>query len=189
MKNDYSHFYNKGVNGRPIFFVESDYLMLLDLMNKYCLRYHITMIAYCMIPNHYHFLLRQNNTATDSRFVQTLFNTFVQKMNRIYKRQGTLFKGSAKSCAVDKKEYLYHLCRYIHANPVKHNLVKDPLDWAYSNYHEYLHIRDGSLYDESFFNGIFDTPNEYKQWVDEYIESIMDVNAENKIINKRLYFE
>jgi len=142
-----------------------------------------------MIPNHYHFLLRQNNTATDSRFVQTLFNTFVQKMNRIYKRQGTLFKGSAKSCAVDKKEYLYHLCRYIHANPVKHNLVKDPLDWAYSNYHEYLHIRDGSLYDESFFNGIFDTPNEYKQWVDEYIESIMDVNAENKIINKRLYFE
>ncbi len=189
MEYSYSHFYNKGVNGQPIFFAESDYLMLLDLMNKYCHRYHISMIAYCLIPNHYHFLLRQNTEETDSRFVQTLFNTFVQKMNKKYNRQGTLFKASAKSRTVDKQEYLYHLCRYIHANPVKHNLVKNPLDWEYSNYHEYLHIRDGSLYDETFFNGIFETPNDYRQWVNKYIESITDTNVENQYKYKRFYFE
>jgi len=189
MKNNYSHFYNKGFNGQTIFFSKSDYFMLLDLMHKYCCRYNITMVAYCLIPNHYHFLLRQDGEVSDSKYVQTVFNSFVQKINKKYNREGTIFKGRAQSRAVETEAYLYHLCRYIHANPVKHGLVKAPTDWLYSNYREYLQIRKGNLYDSSFFDNVFENPNDYENWVNEYIESIFDSHSKPDPNYTDLYLE
>ena len=69
MRNSYAHYYNKGFHGQNIFFSNSDYLMLLDLMGKNMERYHITIVAYCLIPNHYHFLLRQDGSASPSLFI------------------------------------------------------------------------------------------------------------------------
>ncbi len=163
--------------------------MLLDLMGKNRERYHITIVAYCLIPNHYHFLLKQDGSASPSLFIQTLFNTFVQKMNKKYHREGTLFKGSVQSREIEKQDYLFHLCRYIHANPVKHKLVSDPADWEYSNYREYLNIRKGKLYDEAFFNDSFQLPAEYKEWVNEYVDSLKNINNENESKYNAAYFE
>jgi len=189
LKNSYAHYYNKGYHGQNIFFSKPDYLMLLDLMGKNSERYQITIVAYCLIPNHYHFLLRQDGSDSSSLFIQTLFNTFVQKMNKKYNRQGTLFKGSVQSREIEKQDYLFHLCRYIHANPVKHKLVSDPIDWEYSNYREYLNIRKGRLYDNSFFNSTFSLPEEYKQCVNKYVYSLKNLNNKKQSKYNDIYFE
>lgn len=63
---------------------------------------------------------------------------------------------------VDKEEYLIHLCRYIHLNPLKAGLVSRPEEWPYSNYLEWINKRDGTLKDEAFIKDHFTTIEEYE---------------------------
>ncbi|MDO9128229.1 MAG: hypothetical protein Q7U34_00030 [Anaerolineales bacterium] len=68
-------------------------------------------------------------------------------------------------------DYLLNLCVYIHANPVKDGLVADPEDWPYSNYLEWMGLRDGTLVDREFISEHFGAPAEYQSLVMEYLET------------------
>jgi hypothetical protein len=92
----------------------------------------------------------------------------VQALNLQQERAGTLFEGRFKHRCVDKWEYLMMLCRYIHLNPVKAKLVTRPEDWAYSNYREWIGMRDGALVDKVFVQDHFSS-------VDEYVKFVSDV--------------
>ena len=69
------------------------------------------------------------------------------------------------TCVVDREEYLIHLCRYIHLNPVKANLVPQIEDWLYSNYLEWIGQRTDTLKDAKFIGDRFPTPEAYRQFV------------------------
>lgn len=94
------------------------------------------MVAYCLMPNHYHFLVRQLSDRALSQWVQMLFNGYSQAINQQLNRKGTLFQNRAKHILIDKDEYLVHLVRYIHYNPVEAGLVHSPEEWQFSNYLE-----------------------------------------------------
>jgi len=126
--------YNRGVGRQPMFREEENYLFLLRRVQKYASALDITVVAYCMMPNHYHFLLRQDDQVPAGRLPQRVFNSYTKAFNKRYDRTGTLFEGPFKAIHVDQDRYLLHLCRYIHANPVKHGLVSDLEQWPYSNY-------------------------------------------------------
>ncbi|MFQ5751977.1 MAG: hypothetical protein ACE5HI_08260, partial [bacterium] len=85
-----------------------------------------------------------------------------------YIRHGPLFAESFKSIYVDKDNYLIHLCRYIHTNPLKAKLIADLKDWPFSNYLEFLCLREGSLFDREFFDAYFANPEEYDEFVHDY---------------------
>jgi len=127
--------------------------------------YPLSVIAYCLMPNHYHFLLRPEEDGALSRFIQRLFNSYTQAFNKQQGRSGTLFEGRAKSILVDTDEYVLHLCRYIHLNPVKAGLVAYPGEWPYSNYLEWVEQRDGTLVDRVFVRGYFPTATDYEAFV------------------------
>ncbi|TDI72593.1 MAG: hypothetical protein E2O87_06750 [Bacteroidetes bacterium] len=76
--NNY-HIFNRGANREPIFFNEANYLYLLKLIKKYLKKYDITLACYCLMPNHYHFIARQNSDAPISRFLQTTFNASLKQ--------------------------------------------------------------------------------------------------------------
>jgi REP element-mobilizing transposase RayT len=149
-RNHYYHIYNRGVGQGRLFFNPGNYEYCLRLTKRYYRRYGVTVIAYCLMPNHYHFLLRQETDQPLSKFVNVLFNAYVQAVNRQQDRRGTLFEGRFRHVWVDREEYLVHLCRYIHLNPVKAKLVSHPEDWLYSNYLEWTGQRAGILKDETF---------------------------------------
>ena len=134
-------------------------------MRKYALKYKVTIIAYCLMPNHYHFLIRQETDKPLSKFINVLFNSYVQAINQQQGRTGTLFEGRFRHVRVDRDEYLVHLCRYIHNNPVKANLVKAPEDWSYSDYLEWIGQKPGMFIDEDFIKERFSKPEEYSQFV------------------------
>jgi putative transposase len=161
----YYHIYNRGAGKGPIFFNPGNYEHLLRLIKQYQRQYGATLIAYCLMPNHYHFLLRQESEQPLSKFINVLFNAYVQAVNRQQERKGTLFEGRFRHVWVDREEYLIHLCRYIHLNPVKAGLVPDPGDWAYSNYLEWIKRRAGTLKDGAFIHERFPTPEAYQQFV------------------------
>jgi len=94
-----------------------------------------------------------------------LFNAYVQAVNRQQGRKGTLFEGRFRHVWVDREEYLIHLCRYIHLNPVKAGLVAEIGDWPYSNYLEWIGERAGRLKDDVFIRDRFPTPEAYQRFV------------------------
>ena len=122
------------------------------------------------MPNHYHFLLRQDGTHAISLLVQAVFNSYTKAFNKMFDRSGTLFEGPFRAVMVDRDEYLVHLCRYIHLNPVKARLVSSPEEWPYSNYPEWIGQRAGTLRDETFIREWFPSPQEYRQFVLDGLE-------------------
>ena len=124
------------------------------------------------MPNHYHFLVRQNGEEPAGKLPQIVFNRYSKAYNQRYNRSGTLFEGRYKAVHVDRHDYLIHLCRYIHANPVKAGLVNNPEEWPYSNYQEWIGIRNGHLYDPDVAMNLFPNEKQYKQFVADYITGL-----------------
>lgn len=140
----YYHLYNRGNDRNPIFFERENYLHFLRLIRRHLIEQTLDVLAYCLMPNHYH-LLVQCRTNTVSRAMMRLSVAYTKAMNRRYNRVGVLFQGQFQAIAVDSDEYLYHLTQYIHLNPVKAGLVAHPQDWEFSSYLDYAGLRSGTL--------------------------------------------
>jgi REP element-mobilizing transposase RayT len=170
----YYHVYNRGVNRQRIFANDGNYRFLLRRAKSYLRDYDLSVIAYCLMPNHYHFLLRPGGDEALSRFIQRLFNSYSQAFNRQQGRSGTLFEGRAKSILVDEEGYILHLCRYIHLNPVKSQLVEHPHEWPYCNYLEWVEQRPGTLVDRAFVEAYLPTPADYELLVTADIDDSLE---------------
>jgi putative transposase len=171
-QGQFYHIYNRGVAQQPIFREEENYWFLLRRVQKYASAFDIAVVAYCLMPNHYHFLLRQDDQISAGRLPQRVFNSYTKAFNKRYDRTGTLFEGPYKAIHVGQDRYLLHLCRYIHANPVKHGLVSDLEQWPYSNYLEWIGARNGKLVDRAFVREHFPVAGSYRQFVLDYLSGL-----------------
>ena len=170
----YYHVYNRGCNRENIFANAGNYLFLLRRAKLLLMDFPLSVIAYCLLPNHYHFLLRPDDDEAISRFIQRLFNSYTQAFNKQQKRSGTLFEGRAKSVLIDNEKYALHLCRYIHLNPVKAGLVTHPSEWPYSNYLEWVEQRDGNLVDRAFVQEYFPITTDYEGFVMSEVDPLQE---------------
>ena len=165
----YYHFYNRGAHRVSIFREEDNYLFVLRKTKEYCRSLALTPIAYCLMPNHYHFLIRQDGENRAGLLPQRVFNSYSKAYNKRYEHSGTLFEGNYRVILVENEAHLLHLCRYIHANPVKHGLVTDLAEWPYSNYLEWIGERNGALVDRDFVRKYFASPQSYQEFVLDYL--------------------
>jgi len=169
LQNQYYHIYNRGAHRIDIFRNDADYVFLLKLVKEQAEKCDISVIAYCLMHNHYHFLLRQNGDIKISKFVQAIFNVYTKAFNSKYELSGTLFEGPFRAIHVDRNEYLLHLCRYIHRNPLEAGIVVAPQQWHYSNYLEFIEKRNGVLIDREFAKENFGSPEKYQDFVMNYV--------------------
>ncbi len=167
----YYHIYNRGAGRQPIFVEEKNYLYLLHLLKQVTAECHASVIAYCLLPDHYHWLLRQDGDTPIRDVPKRVFGSYTQALNRAYERSGVLFEGAYQAIAVETDEYLHHLCRYIHANPVRHGIVDDIELWPYSNYLEWIGKRNGTLVDKDFIQRHFQSAQAYQAAVQSLITS------------------
>lgn len=164
----YYHVYNRGANRQNIFMNHDDHNLWLRLIGKYLSQYRVSVIAYCLMPNHYHLLLRQNENGSISRFIQTVFNAYSQAINLSTGHSGTLFQGRAKGLVITSDQYAVRLARYIHHNPVAAGLAQKPEAWEFSDYLDWAGIRKEGLSDLSLRDTYYENPREYKTLMDEY---------------------
>lgn len=162
------HIYNRGSHRVSIFREPDNYLFVLHKLKLYSRQLQLTLLAYCLMPNHFHFLVRQDGDQPAGMLSQRVFNSYSKAYNKRYQHSGTLFEGPYRVKVVLDNKHLLHLCRYIHANPVKDGMVANPQDWLYSNYLEWIGQRDGTLVDRSFVQEYFPTPNQYIEFVTDY---------------------
>jgi REP element-mobilizing transposase RayT len=165
----YYHIYNRGANRERIFRIEDNYIFLLRRLKEHIIKTQISVIAYCLMPNHFHFLFRQDGAVSISQLMQAVFNSYTKAFNKAFDRSGTLFEGPFEAILIDRNDHLIHLCRYIHRNPLDAGLVSHPGQWLYSNYLEWVEERAGTLLDRGFVRDLFPDPKGYERFVLEYI--------------------
>jgi len=144
----FCHVVNRGVDREPIFLRPADYEFFLHGIARFFPSQSITVIAYCLMPNHYHLLLRLEDDVL-SRVIQRLTMSFSLAMNLRRRRTGPLFTGRFRSVVVRSDEQLVHTSAYIHLNPVAAGLAESPLKWPYSSYRAYLGRRSRVRVDPS----------------------------------------
>lgn len=158
LEDTFYHVYNRGVEGRDIFKDDQDYKVFLSYIKRYLTAISqnevsprwrsdvvnkLHLAAYCLMPNHFHLLVKQKTSDGMTIFMKTLMNSYVRYFNQKHKRVGCLFQGVFKAISVNDEPYLLHLTRYIHLNPLDiegMNPVK--LKGYYCSYGEYIGNRN-----------------------------------------------
>ncbi|MEK7447185.1 MAG: transposase [Patescibacteria group bacterium] len=177
------HVYNRGVEKRSIFCDNRDHQVFLHLLKTALtdekeLDYTdnisvrnksetLDLLAYCLMSNHFHFLIQQLDETSMTEFMRSISNAYVAYFNKKYKRVGSLFQGTYKAVLVDKDEYLIHLSRYIHINP--REIDQKLENYLYSSYKGYLDSENRPTWlKPTPVLEQFKNPKEYKKFVEDY---------------------
>jgi putative transposase len=172
---EYYHVYNRGNNRERIFFERENYLFFLRRLRRYVVPI-VDVVAYCLMPTHYHLLVLLREADLSHR-MQLLSISYTKAMNRRYDRVGLLFQGTFRAKHVSVNDYLVHLSRYIHLNPVMSGLVERPEEWEFSSYREYIGMRDGTLPKPEVVLAQFPSPDAYREFVDSYVPQEREIIA------------
>lgn len=165
LSNHYYHIYNRVIQGRKLFYSNNNYTFYLNLFKQVDFSQSCRMIAYCLMPNHYHFLVYITNPKLFSKKMMFFFNKYLKSLNTARKEQGRYFENRFKAKVIENELYLLGLCCYIHLNPLKSGLVKSLNDWPFSNYLEFIGKRHGDLWDSTFFQQFIVTHSNYLEFM------------------------
>ena len=131
-----------------------------------------TMPAYCLMPNHFHLLIRQNLITPVSELLKKVCTGYSKYFNKRYERVGHLFQDQYKAILVPNDSYLTWVSAYIHQNPKIAGLTEVLEQYPWSSYKDYLGLRNGKLCDKNLILGMFKNTEEYKKFVDNSYEKI-----------------
>ncbi len=125
----------------------------------------VKIIAYCLMSDHYHFILTQLEEQGIKKFIHRLATSYSHYFNIKYEQKGSVFESKFKAVRVKSEEQLIHLSRYIHLNPVTSYSVEDPAKYSYSSYKIYLNKETSDFVDASDALVDFQTPKQYEKFV------------------------
>ena len=145
IEGGYYHVINRGRNKMKIFRHEKDYKEFLRLLGESCEQYQVSILAYCLMSNHYHLLICTSH-ANLPEFMRQLNGVYTQIFNRKYHSDGSLFRGRYKSIIVQEELYLMRVIRYIHLNPNKAGLAKKLGDYKFSSHNDYMNNSSNYLW-------------------------------------------
>lgn len=218
--NEYYHIYNRGVDKRKVFLNKNDYIRFLHNLYEFNdekrapeyirisnhdvggstshidINEHreqlVDIICFCLMPNHYHLVLKQLIDDGISKFMQKLNTGYTMAFNIKNKRSGALFQGRFKAVHIENENYLTHLSRYIHLNPVeliepnwkKYGIknwktVNDFLEkYRWSSYPDYIGKQNfPSITNRELLLDIFGNKKRYKNFVKEWLaEDFLKIN-------------
>ena len=96
------------------------------------------VIAFCIMPDHYHLLIKVNHEMLISKYINDIQNSYSRYFNTLNKRKGPLWQNRFRAIRIEDDATLLHVQRYIHLNPTTAGLVNSPVEWKASSYRDYL---------------------------------------------------
>ena len=130
------HVINRGNNKQKIFQKDQDYRVFVDLMKEGKGLYPVDILAYCVMPNHFHMVLRPMKGEELSKWMHWLTTNHVRQYHQHYGTSGHLWHGRFKNFIVQEDAHLLAVVRYVEANPVRAGLVGSAKDWEWSSHQE-----------------------------------------------------
>lgn len=179
----YYHIFNRGLEKQDIFYTPRDYQRFIEALfyyqtnnsnNGFSKRISnldypedklVEVICYCLMPNHFHLLLKQLQDGGISKFMRLFTHSYTSYRNLKHKRQGPVFQGIFKAVRIESDEQLLHLSRYIHLNPYVAFLVKDLSKYPWSSYPCFVGLSTNPNINPTIILEFFKSPNLYKQFI------------------------
>jgi len=140
----------------------------------------VKFICYCIMPTHYHLLVKILKDEYISHFLNTIGNAYTRYFNTKADRKGPLWQSPFQAVRIKTNEQLLHVSRYIHLNPTTANLVKNPEDWKFSSYKQY--ISDKRILEKIMTEISIKSPGLYRK----FVENQKDYQKKLKTIQKLL---
>lgn len=191
------HVFNRGVASQPIFNTKRDYKRFLEIWLYYRnvhvpIRYskfitlsteirsqilkglnekrifNVDCLCYCLMPNHFHFVLRQLKDGGISQFVSKATNSYSKYFNTKNERSGPLLQGKFKAVRIETDEQLLHVSRYIHLNPYTAFMIKsyqEIINYPFSSLREYLGLEQGHNVEAKEVLNNFKNIQQFKEFV------------------------
>ncbi len=149
--------------------------IIYPLNNSFC-----KVLSYCIMPDHYHFLLKILKNNSLSKFFNNVENSYTRYFNTKFNRKGPLWQSPFKSVEIKSNEQLLHVSRYIHLNPTTSYLADKPEDWIFSSYNDF--ISDKKVLKTYIKEISIDNTESYKQFVENNIEYQRELKHIKKLI-------
>lgn len=177
--NSYYHVYARGASKQAIFLEHADYTYFLHLFTRYLSKdptisntgvsyphfdKKIELLAYCLMPNHFHLLLYQCDQGALTSFMKSLMTSYSRYFNLKYGRSGSLFESRYKSAIITSDGYLLHISRYIHLNP------RSWRRYPYSSFIHYVRGDEPVWLKTDRILALHDSRAEYSDFVEDYEE-------------------
>lgn len=185
---EFYHIFNRSIYRQPIFKRKNDVERFIQVMIYYAqispsikFSYYklnrdkyktdlnnriVTLISYCIMPNHFHISIKQEKDKGIQIFMQKALNSYSHYYRIKYHEKGPLFESVFRSIHVETDEQLLHLSRYHHLNPVSSGLIKDPSAYPFSSYRQYLELEEKiGIIDFSYILSHFSSIEKYKDFV------------------------
>jgi len=138
----------------------------------------IKILSYCIMPDHYHLLLKIIKDNCLTKYINDLENSYTRFFNIKFKRKGPLWQSSFRAVLIKSDEQFLHISRYIHLNPTSAELVIKPADWIYSSYKNI--ITDKSLLKDILTEYSISNSINYKK----FVENNRDYQQKLQLIKK-----
>jgi len=180
-EQSFHHIFNRGAEKREVFLDEDDYNYFLFLIDRYLgvepkkdVRFRLQpnysesleLVAYCLMPNHFHLLLYQEDAESVTKFMRSLGTAYSMYFNKKYERVGKLFQGIYKAVPVDNESYFTHVHRYIHLNPL--DIGQNYLTYKYSSLSAWIGQGSYSWLKPEKMLSEFSSPEEYLLFLADY---------------------
>lgn len=182
------HIFNRGVEKRPIVtngydcrrWVETiGYYQFAGVPSQFSLKNlasadglpkQIRILAYCLMPNHFHLLVEQLVDGGISTFMQRAMLSYSRYYNLRHDRVGPLMQGPYRIKRITTTELLAHVSRYFHLNPVVANIVREPEAYRWSSMNEYLGLSPSTICEPNLILNQFSSVEKYKTFVHDQID-------------------
>jgi len=130
------HVLNRGNGRQQIFHKAEDFIAFIELLGMAKDRYPVNILSYCLMPNHFHLILKAQQGEELSRFMQWIMTSHVRRYHRHYRTSGHVWQGRFKSFLIQEDNHLLTVIRYIEGNPVRAGMVRTAREWAWSSHAE-----------------------------------------------------
>ncbi len=136
--SSFLHIMVQGINKENIFKKDFYKNLYIKLLSENINEYNSKLLAYVIMDNHTHILLNYSEIEDVSKLMHKINQAFAQIYNKIEERVGYVFRGRYRCEQIKDEAHLYNTIAYIHFNPVKANIVKNPIDYKFSSYSKYI---------------------------------------------------
>lgn len=216
LNTPFIHVMVQGINKEYIFESKADIELYLSVINKNIENYNLTIMAYCMMNNHAHFLMYVEDIKELGEFMKICNLQYAHIYNKEKKRVGTLFRNRYRTEPIYNTKYLINCIKYIHNNPVKANMVNRCEDYKYSSYNDYkdnIGVTQSKIVKEMFgercnYLKMFNEAIEMRQmdiseedeeidnyisegireYQKEYAESLVEILSNREIFKKLIFY-
>ncbi|MBU1085483.1 MAG: transposase [Candidatus Beckwithbacteria bacterium] len=181
------YYQNQNLSLRYSYFIrqtQNKRVEMLDLLRQQS-DFLVEIIAYCLMPNHYHLLIKQLTDNGISTFMSKFANSYTRFFNTKNKRIGPIFQGKFKSVLIKNDNQLLHVSRYIHLNPFSSNIITNINSlnqYQYSSYPEYINPNIKSLCHKDIVLSYYKSKNSYQNFVRDHSDHQRNLQSIKKVM-------